>query len=130
MLLVTLGFVFVVFAVLALALVLMIGLCFLAAAGLITGLALRTSRFAWLSPFLMWIPSLAAAFAVTFFSYTAISFKCGFPLPDSFTGYPIAFLLGELTSIAVGTALALRTHHTKSDQPRKLTTKPPLNVES
>lgn len=103
-----------VFALLAIVFVIVIGLCSLAVAGLITSLALRTSRFAWLSPFLLWIPSLTAAFAVTFFSYTALSFKYGGPLPDSFTGYLIAFLLGELACIAVGTALALRSHHANS----------------
>jgi len=113
MLLVTLGFIFVVFALLVLVFVIVIALCSLAVAGLITGLTLRSSRYAWLSPFLMWIPSLAAAFAVTFFSYTALSFRYGWPLTDSFTGYLIAFLTGELTSIGLGTWLAMRSQGSK-----------------
>jgi hypothetical protein len=82
MLFATLAFVFLALALLAIILISATALCLLAGFCLIVGLALRYTRFAWLSPFFIWIPSLAAMFAVFYFSYTGLALFNYWPLPN------------------------------------------------
>ncbi len=109
MLLATLAFVFLAFALLALAFATVTALCLLVGLSLIVGFALRFTRFAWLSPFFIWIPCLAATFSVLFFGYTGLAWHYYWPLPNGLLQFLILFILGEMFSIGLGALIALRS---------------------
>lgn len=105
MLLATLAILFIVLAIIAS----LVAACAFAALAFVVGLALRSSRYQWLSPFLIWIPSLAEAFAVSFTAYSAYALAHSWSFPENPLEYLIALILGEVLSIGVGFAIAIRT---------------------
>ena len=89
------------------------GVCAFAILTFVVGIAFRSSRFAWLSPFLIWIPSLAAAFAVSFTAYSAYALAHSFSFPADPLEFLIALFFGELLSIGLGVAIAISVRKRK-----------------
>ena len=86
----------------------LVGLCAFATLSLVVGLALSDSKLQRWAPFLIWIPSLMAAFAVSFtvFSFCAMARSWAFPSDP--IEYFIALGVGEVLAVAAGIGIAFR----------------------
>ena len=85
-----------------------VGLCIFAALSFGVGRALLHSRFREWSPFLIWIPSSAAAFALSFTAYSAFALTRTWAFPANPLEFLIAFVFGEVLCVGLGAAIAFR----------------------
>lgn len=109
------------FALIVLALIVcVVAVCFLAMLAFVIGLALRSTRLEWLSPFVIWVPGLAAAFAVIFTAISAYVFLNSRTGPDSWLEFFLIFLAGELLCVGAGSVIALCSNRRRSTVSQKL----------
>lgn len=86
----------------------LVGVCVAALVALCFGLAIRSSRFGWLAPFLIWIPSLSAGFAVCFSACTVGAMAGSFPFPRDPLEFLIGLVVGEMLVVGLGAIAAVR----------------------
>jgi len=91
----------------------LVAIFFFAILSFAVGILLHSSRFDWLSPFLIWIPTLVGVFVMTFVGYSAYALFHSWPFPADLLEFFVMLALGILFSAGAGLHLALSTRRRK-----------------
>jgi len=83
-------------------------LCAVAVVSAILGVSLRSTRYERFYPYFVWIPSLAAGFAVAFTGFSIYATIHHWLFPGSLTQYFLCLFIGEGLSIGLGVTIATR----------------------
>ena len=86
----------------------LVGFCAFAVFTLVVGVLLRSTRFEWLSPFLIWVPSLVASFTVSFTAYSVYAMANSWRFPENPMEFLVMLLIGTLVSAVLGVIVAGR----------------------
>ena len=84
----------------------LVGLCVFALLTLVVGVSIRSTRFEWLSRYLIWIPSLVAAYAVSFSAYATYALGNSWRFPKDPMEFLIWLLVGAVASAGLGVVIA------------------------